>query len=654
VSLEDPNVPLTQGFTLLEALGGGIKTISGVPMNADKAMTLSAVWAAISQIAGTVGSLKLKLYRRLADGGKMEFMDHPVWDVLRVRANPEMTAVTFRETGQGQLLTRGNALAEIVKNRSGQVVELWPLPPQSVRRVRTASGSFYEIEDGKFRLPGDRVLHVIGLSTDAYWGVSPVTMARESLALGVATEKYGAAFFGNSAMPLGFLEVNTSNQEGLDRARAAFEGAHGGTNRAHRVAVMPVGAKYHQVGLTSEDAQFLESRKFQVREIARWFNIPPHKIRDMEQATFSNVEEQNIEYIQDTIEPWLRRWEDAMNAKLLSDQERREGLFIEFNVDARLRGDTEKRGGFYQTRFNTGSITPNEIRKRENDNPYPGGDKAYIQVNMIPLDQAEKLTVDERVRLIAAEKGLPVEERSSERSVGGRLRLVATIGPVLADAFGRVVRGEVQNLRKGLEKHTEIQDFLRFLERFYFGDHPAFMLRVIEPVLRPFARAIAEEAREEMGSSTPVDVTPFSEFYLQDLVNRYSAGSRYELLDLVNDAGDGYAEVLDERFGVWIEGNASTRTRAEQYADQESHQMSNAVARTVFGLLGAVALRWVTVGDTCPYCRAMSGRRVGIQDPFFGSGQEFEPEGADSPLKLVRKVMHPPLHRGCDCYVTVA
>lgn len=556
----------------------------------------------------------------------------------------------------GHLLLRGNSYSEITLDRSGNVEAVWPIRPDAIERVvRDGTWVYKEIGQNGPVIPDRRILHILGISPNGYVGYSPITVARESLGLGLATEQYGAAFFGNSATPSGLLvHPQRLTPEARQNVRREWEGSHGGLGRSHRIGVMGEGIEWQQVGLSAEDSQFLESRQFQVREIARWFNCPPHKLRDLEDATFSNIEEENIEFVQDTLQPWVERFEQAMNIKLLSPREREAGLFIELVLDNRLRGDTEKRGGFYSSQFNIGAITPNEVRKKENMDPVEGGDQAFVQLNMVPLAQALSMSMGDRVRLLEAANGIESREQvmaPEARGIIGRKSLIRTFGGPIEDAFTRMVIAEIRNLARGFKRSGgSLPDFLRFLEHYYFNDNPQLVRRTMDPILAPFARAIATEASGEVDADreTP-DLEPTIDVYLDNLSNRTSARSRFELIELANNTDDLEAD-LEGRYTEWKEGTNTGRPRAQRLADQETVQMSNFVAKSVFGSLGVTVLRWRTSGDNCPYCEAMNGKVVGIEQPFFGGGdKEFQPDGADAPLPIRRKVFHPPLHKGCDC-----
>lgn len=658
VSLENPNVALGQGFTLLDVLGGGKTTAAGRRVNEEAALHVSAFFAGVNIIASAMGSLSCKLYRRRDDGGKEEERGHPLWQVLQLQPNPEMAATPYREAKQGHVLLRGNAYSEIVFSGRGQVLELWPIPPRSVDIVRRGGEMVYRVrigEDEKF-LPKEWVLHIAGLGGDGVSGWSVVRFARESLALGLASEEYGARFFSNNARPSGILSHPASlSDDAAKRLRNSWENASGGLSNAHRVAVLEEGVQWQQMGLSAEDSQFLETRQFQVREIARWLNIPPHKIGDLSDATFSNIEEQSLEFVQDTLMPWIRRWEQACNVKLLSASERAAGLFVEFPVQGLLRADVEKRGAFYQTRFNTGSITPNQIRALENENPIDGGDEAFVQINMMPLSQAMNMSPEERTAAMLAANGvIPPEFRAMERrDHRERLRVRAEYLDVLRDAAGRVVRGEVRNLRKAkkrLLKDGDVAAFREWLLEYYFREHPAFMIGQFAAPVGAYASAMARAAANEITLESVPRIEQFTELFLESFSHRYSASSRTELENLA-DQSDTPSEDLETRFGEWMGEDTDNQPRSERVASRVSTEFGNAVTSQVFAVGGIATLISRTVGDTCPYCTALDGRTVAIGEPMFQPGDEFQPEGTDTPLRFKSIVKYPPYHRGCNCIV---
>ncbi len=363
---------------------------SGIFISESTALNYSAVWAAVQLIAGAVASLPLILYRRLPDGGKERFVTHPTYRVLHDHFNPEMSSMVARETMMSHVLLWGNAYAEIQRDAGRRPMALWPLPPHRVRPFRDPRTRElrYEVTSdigARTILFPDEILHVPGLGFDGIVGYSIVAKAREAIGLGLATERFGSNFFGAGSQAGGVVEhPGRLSQEAAKRIKESIEAEHQGLTKAHRVMVLEEGMHWKRTTFPPDDAQFLETRKFQVVEVARWFNLPPHKLRDLERATFSNIEQQQIDFVTDTLRPWLIRFEQELNFKLIAPLESRI-QFVEHLVDALLRGDTESRYRAYFTGRQGGWLSVNEIRARENLNPVPGGDELLKPLNMTPL-----------------------------------------------------------------------------------------------------------------------------------------------------------------------------------------------------------------------------------------------------------------------------
>lgn len=376
---------------LKEALGGG-KSASGAIVNSETAMRVTAVYACVRILAETIASLPLVTYRRL-DRGKARAPDHPLYTVLHDIPNPEMTSFTFRETMMVHLLLTGNAFAQIVRDRGGRVRELWPLNPNKIKPQRNKSTEKIEYvlsnDDGTQEvLPYEKILHIPGLGFDGLIGYSPIRMAREAIGLSLAAEQFGAEFFGNGAHFGGIIEYpGKLSDEAYERYKKDVREKYAGLGKQHQIMVLEQGLKYHQITIPPEDAQFLETRKFQVTEIARIFRVPPHMLADLERATFSNIEHQSIEFVVHTIRPWLVRWEQAIFKKLLTPMEQKE-YFVEFLVDGLLRGDIKSRYEAYAVARQNGWMSANDIRELENMNPIEGGDVYLVNGNMVPIGGA--------------------------------------------------------------------------------------------------------------------------------------------------------------------------------------------------------------------------------------------------------------------------
>ena len=317
-------------------------TTAGIAVSHYSAMNYSAVWAAVTVIASGVASLPIKVYRRSENGNNRseETKTDLAW-LLREEPSQEMTPYTFKETLMAHVLLTGNAFAEIVRTEGGRLSSLELLEPRSVTVTRDEQTKklVYTLSNGK-KLSADRVFHVPGLGFDGLVGYSPVTKARESLALGIAVERFGASWFGNGAWPgIVARHPKTLTREAYERIRDGWNATHKGASKAHKIAILEEGMEIDKVGISPEDSQFLQTREFQVVEVARWFNVSPTKLRDLGRATWSNLEAENTDFVVGTLRPWLVRIEQEANRKLVTPRDR--GLvYSEFKVDAVLRGTT--------------------------------------------------------------------------------------------------------------------------------------------------------------------------------------------------------------------------------------------------------------------------------------------------------------------------
>lgn len=383
---------LTESEWLLKALGVH-DSYTGRSVGVDQALTSTAVFGCVRIIAESVGSLPLPVYRRLQPQGKERDPRHPLYRLLHDAPNPEMIALAFREALTGHTLLRGNGYAEIQRDEAERVIALWPLRPDRMRVTRDEAGELayvYDLPEGKpVRLPTFNVLHLPGFGGDGLTGYSVISYFREAVALALAVEEYGGRFFGNNARPGGVLQVQkTLSPEAAKRLKTSWETLQGGLANAHRVAVLEEGVTWQQVGIPPEDAQFLETRRFQTTEIARIFRVPPHMIGDLERATFSNIEHQSLEFVMHTLRPWLVRWEQALGRDVFARQPGGSTRFAEHLVDGLLRGDAKARADALAVQRQNGVITANEWREIENRNPHPDGDALLVNGNMIPATQA--------------------------------------------------------------------------------------------------------------------------------------------------------------------------------------------------------------------------------------------------------------------------
>ena len=364
---------------------------SGKAVNEKTALQTTAVYACVRILAETIASLPFHTYRYTING-KEKAIEHPIYYLLHSEPNPEMTSFVFRETLMSHLLLWGNAYAQIIRDGRGRVLGLYPLLPNKVIVNRNQHGELvyqYEKEGQTYFLRSYEVLHIPGLGFDGIIGYSPIAMAKNAVGMAIATEEYGAKFFANGANPGGVLE-HPGVVKDPARIRESWNAVYQGSSNAHRVAVLEEGMKFQSIGIPPEQAQFLETRKFQINEIARIFRIPPHMIGDLEKSSFSNIEQQSLEFVMYTLDPWVVRWEQAIQRALFTEKEKRQ-YFVKFNVDGLLRGDYQSRMNGYAVGRQNGWLSANDIRELENLNRIPedlGGDLYLINGNMTKLADA--------------------------------------------------------------------------------------------------------------------------------------------------------------------------------------------------------------------------------------------------------------------------
>ena len=399
------------------------RTTSGKPVNERTAMQTTAVYACVRILAEAVASLPLHVYEYQDDGGKKLVHDHPLYYLLHDEPNPEMTSFVFRETLMSHLLIWGNAYAQIIRDGAGRVLGLYPLLPDKMDVQRDDRGNIYYVysrnsdenptfkEYGNIKLKAEDVLHIPGLGFDGLIGYSPIAMAKNAVGMTLACEEYGASFFANGANPGGVLE-HPGVLKDPSKVRESWNSVYRGVNNAHKIAVLEEGMKYQQIGIPPEEAQFLETRKFQINEIARLYRIPPHMVGDLDKSSFSNIEQQSLEFVKYTLDPWVIRWEQSLQRSLLLPGEKGK-YFIKLNVDGLLRGDYQSRMNGYAVGRQNGWFSANDIREMENMNPIPdeqGGNLYLINGAMTKLEDAGVFAKTD-----TGQQNTPAQENSGKR-----------------------------------------------------------------------------------------------------------------------------------------------------------------------------------------------------------------------------------------------
>ena len=369
---------------------------SGKSVTAQSAIQLSTVYACIRVISETVASLPLGVYES-TDQGHEKATEHPLYRLLHDEPNSEMTSFVLREVMLAHLLLWGNSYCQIIRSGRNRITGLYPLLPDKMTVDRDKQGTltyaYTTISGVTVDLPPEDVLHIPGLGFDGVMGYSPIALERNAIGLGIASEEYGSKFFSNGARPSGIL-THPNTVKNPKALRESWNAAYGGSSNASRVAILEEGMEFKPLSIPNNEAQFLETRKFQVDEICRIFRVPPHLVGNLEHATFSNIEHQSIDFAVHTIRPWLVRIEQSMNRALFTEQEKGR-FYVAFNIDGLMRGDYKSRMEGYAIARQNGWMSANDIRALENQNPIPaedGGDALLVNGNMIPITTAMSAT----------------------------------------------------------------------------------------------------------------------------------------------------------------------------------------------------------------------------------------------------------------------
>ncbi|MFH1605237.1 MAG: phage portal protein [Pseudomonadota bacterium] len=535
--------------------------MAGVKVDDDNALTYSPFWAAVRILTGALAGLTWHVYKRQTDGGKQRDTSDPVDPILRYRPNPEMGAFAFRETMMGWALLRGNGYAEIERNGRGVPLAVWPIAPLRVEPKRLDGGELvYEIDYGNNKpsyIRAADMFHLRGMGYDGLRGYSVLTLARECIGLGIASEKFGASFFGNGAHMGG---VVTHPQKLSDKAqehlRASLNEGHQGVSRANRILLLEEAMTWTERGVPPEDAQFLQTRLFGVQEASRWFGVPPHKLGDYSNAHFKNVEQSEIEFVTDGVIPWATRLEEEADHKLLYGGDAAAKLgekFTKLNVKARLRGDTTAQTMHYRQMRDLGAYSVNDILELEDRNPIgPAGDIRLVPMNMQRLEDAAK----EPEKPSKPIPGGPPNEAGQEQGQGngdenGAMAYKKASARAFADAADRVLRKEAKAAKRAAGKP---ETFSEWSAKFY-----AAQGTYVREAMRTPAELLAELCAVSVGRAVSdpllavalVEVDLYAEMHLlrseSDLAEAHLAGNVEQICDgwLINRPGEAALYLTD-------------------------------------------------------------------------------------------------------------
>jgi HK97 family phage portal protein len=483
-------------------------------------------------------------------------------------------------------------------------------------------------------LSDNKILHIPGFGFDGLIGYDPITLAREAIGLSKATEEFGARFFSGGSQLSGVLtHPGQLKETARDNMRKSWEEMHQGLSNQHRVAILEEGVSFQSIGVPPENAQFLETREFQVTEIARFLHIPPHMIGDLKHATFSNIEHQGIEFVIYTMTPWFARWEQTINRKLITLADKKD-YFSEFMVAGLMRGDSQARASYYKEMFYMGAMSPNDIRAKENENPITGGDTYYVPLNMLPAGSP-------------ASEGVKSYETKAKRAGLIRSRTAQAYKELFIDVGERITKEEIKRLREKAQEYLPARkkitkkaktEWFDWLDEFYGEFHDDIKMMILPPSAS-LADEIQALALEEINSDRREDLSKFLDSYAEAFTARYIDSSTGQLKYIGQE--DDPLAITETRLDEW------EKTRPGKVGMNETVQLSNAVAKVVFAGAGIMRLRWVAIGSkSCPLCQEMDGKVVGIEQNFLDRGDRLSAEDT-SDLQVYRPTSHPPLHQGC-------
>lgn len=639
----------------------GLDTLTGLRVDHETALSSTALFAGVRFISENMASVPLPIARRQGRGKEPLRQDRR-WELLNYAPNPEQTAMEFREMVIGFTVTTGNGYAEIVEGPDGMAEAFWPIPSWRVRPVRTDRGALvYAVRptesSSEVRIPPERMLHFRGFSRNGVLGDDVVERMREAIGISIAADQAAATFFGHGARPSGILQTDEAlSDRAWNRLKKERDRIHGGVRNWHRLALLEEGVKWQQVSTDPEKSQLIETRKFQVTEVARILNLPPHVLKDMERSTFSNIEHQALELVKYSFRPWAVRLEQVFEKRLLLPSERSTHL-IRHNLDGFLRGDMKTRFESYAIGRQWGWYSANDVLDLEDQNGIgPQGDVYMVPINMLPADGFADFSVgqedppDPEGWARSLPRPRPREPRQA-RSAVLRKRVEAAWRPTFAQRLDDLIRREANAVRRAVGRAASgegVQEFMVWMDGFY-EENAGFVAENTQPMFSGLASQVYPLALEEVGQDEGRDIDAWVQEYAETYGVQESSNSRDQLRALLaeNPLFDDAQDAVEERVGEWEEG------RAQKSALRESVDLGSAVALLAFGHAGITRKTWRAFGESCPFCNAMNGRTVSIEAPFVTTGDEVSPEGT-APLVVKRFVGHPQLHGGCDCTVVAS
>lgn len=676
VSPENPSTSLSNPASWLsEALGAG-PTTSGLAVNERTALTYAAFYACVNVLSKDVAQLPVFVYKR--DGEERSpAREHDVWRVMHDRPNEMMTPLSFKQTLQAHAVSWGNGYAEIEFGNDGRVRNLWPLLPDRTKvvvrdgrkwvttRVRESDGS-----ERWVGLSADRVFHVPGLGFDGITGYSVVHLARNAIGAGMAAEEFSARLFANGATPRYALKhPKTLTPDARRNLELGWTAATSGLSNAHRTAVLEEGLTVEKLGLPAKDAEMIETSRFGIEQMARFFDIPMMRLHSTTAITSwgTGLEQWQRAYLVHTLGPWLVQWEETGNWSLFSEEER-PVYFMEFLREAFLQADSAARAALYSQLFQVAAMSPNQIARKENlPSMGPAGDQRFVPMNLIPLDLAGQLSRTEdpppAPANTPADEPDPTDERAvrrgtmtvrQHRSTAQRFRVQNSYRRVFEQTAEWLVAKHVAASRRAADRLGKDDNVPAFQQwaREYFAKERQAIQDAFLPVTLALGELVTADVLAEIGSHADLrrDIDLFAKSYVEALAVRESNRSTGQLIALSQDsdtADETRVARISKRLDAW------EADRAKQIGGRESVQSGNAFARNAYELSGVQRLMWVAAGsETCELCQSMNGRIVSMGRPFVAAGESVSTD--DDHITTDGSISHPPLHRGCVCVLVAA
>ena len=657
-------------FEAIRTTRMGPLSLAGTNVSEEGSLRNTAVFACVRLISQSLASIPLIMYERRGRQ-RLRATNHPLYRVLHDQGNAEMTAFEVTEARLAAGLLWGNGYAEIEYDDQWQVRGIWPMTPAAVGVERNDA---YELQytywnerlGRGFVLPAYRVLHLRYLIVRGAVGISPVRAAMNAIGLGNAIEEFGSRYFANGSRPSIILKhPKKLSPEAYERLRSSFEEQWAGLSDAHRINLLEEGVTADAIGIPPEEAQFLESRKYQVAEISRLYGVPLDSLGDNSAASYASVEQFGMNLRTYAFGSWATRDQQALQRDLLTEEERGR-YYIEYLFDALERADISTRTQAYNTLRQIGAISANEIRERENMNPIAGGDSYWQPLNVVEAN-ADGVTVETRAAPSTPERTARRGEQRAQsddeiaKLTAHRQKLFRQYQPLFEDAATRLVNREVADIRRAVKKHLQkraegqrsVDEFRDWLAKFY-ADLREVIPDLFEATLRSLAEHMATDVAKEIDVEDPGytdEMRTFVEEYLKNFAAGYTASGERQikaLLDAATADNVDPADTVGERLDGWEEN------RAKKTGRQQAFEGGNALVVGLYGAMGVQQMRWAARGDSCPFCKKMNGRIVGINESFVQGGEKVHGDDGAEPMLIRRTKRHGPLHGTCDCVVVAA